>query len=67
MATDYVNGGIYNGPYSPSLGAMGVLSENGCPYRGTTVCHKCPFAEQVAAMCDYICYFCEHRDRCKCG
>ena len=70
---------LYNGTvrvwYTRNLG----LSVEGCPYRGTTVCVKCPFsANSPPALCDWRCVerrvngsapkvYCEHRAYCKCG
>ena len=54
----------YNGPLK-SNGS--ILSRRGCPYRGTTVCFSCPFAECIPVVCDYGCATCEHRAGCKCG
>ena len=65
--TLYAESDYYDGPYSPSLGSIGIISKTGCPYRGTTVCLVCPLGEQIAAVCDYNCYFCEHKHTCKCG
>jgi len=64
-------GTYYNGAWRPGfVNSMGI-SKAGCPYRGTTVCHDCPF--EPAAVCDYRCRSaagqieCEHRAECPCG
>ena len=65
--TDYVNSKIYNGIRTPSLVNMGVISEAGCPCRGTTTCHGCPLAVYIPVECDYNCRRCPHREQCFCG
>ena len=67
----YIEAAIYNGAWRPSfVNSMGI-SKAGCPYRGTVVCHSCPF--EPAAVCDYRCRSaagqieCEHKAECPCG
>ena len=67
----YIETQIYNGRWHPSFTAQLNMTKYGCPYRGTTVCHDCPF--EPAAVCDYRCRSaagqieCEHRAECPCG
>ena len=67
----YIDTVVFNGKWRPSFEAKLGMPEAGCPYRGTTVCHECPF--EPAALCDYRCKsagghsVCEHRAVCKCG
>lgn len=76
----YIDGILYNGRIKPWF-ARGIgISAAGCPYRGTTVCTRCPLAPRVATLCDYQCSYikrrknlpgvrvdCEHRAYCPCG
>ena len=53
------------------LNTLGMSLE-GCAYRGTVICHRCPLAEHnPPVVCDYRCQIrnvdCEHRAGCKCG
>ena len=64
------------GALTPPMAASLGFSREGCPYRGSLICHECPFAPPVE--CEYRCIQksnggrakrvdCEHRYRCKCG
>ena len=65
------------GPMSPAMARNLGFSAEGCPYRGSLVCLRCPF--EPAAECEYRCVAksnggpyprrpdCEHRAYCKCG
>jgi len=73
----YIDGLIYNGPIKKGMCRSLEVSFAGCPYRGTSVCTKCPF--EPVAECTYMCLKaggngakrwdvpCEHRAVCKCG
>ena len=68
----YIDQAIYNGALTPRQCNILGMSKKGCPWRGTSVCHKCPY--QPVALCDYRCQGvgrwgpdCEHRGYCKCG
>ena len=67
----YLTSNIYNGRYLSSFDGKLNMSPAGCPYRGTTVCIKCPLSPPE--LCDYRCQSrrarvdCEHRAYCKCG
>ena len=65
----YIDSRIYNGTIWASLWKNMAMSEAGCPYRGTSVCHSCKF--EPAALCEYRCRIrisdCEWRAVCKCG
>ena len=63
---------LMSGHLSPPMAANLGFSLEGCAYRGSLVCLRCPF--QPAAECDYRCATgnrtrvnCPERYRCKCG
>ena len=62
---NYIDTQIYNGRMSRAMMLSMGLSKVGCPYRGTTTCHRCPFEPFVE--CGYNCSQCEVRSECKCG
>ena len=68
----YIDQAIYNGALTEQHCNILGMSKKGCPWRGTSVCHKCPF--EPVDLCDYRCQGvgrwgvdCEHRYRCRCG
>ena len=67
----YIDQGLYNGPWQPFFVGALAMSKAGCPYRGTSVCTRCPLSPPV--LCEYQCtrtrklLDCEHRHCCKCG
>ena len=67
----YIDQGLYNGPWQPFFVGALSMSKAGCPYRGTSVCTRCPLSPPV--LCEYQCtrtrqlLDCEHRGYCKCG
>jgi hypothetical protein len=60
-------GKLCNGEITPSVAAKLQISLEGCRHRGSTTCHDCPLAMEVAWACDYKCNECAARLRCPCG
>ena len=65
MTVSYYNTQLYNGIASSAMLKNLGMSVIGCPYRGTTTCHRCPW--EPVAECSYLCDRCEHGAYCKCG
>ena len=68
----FIDQGLYNGPLGPRMCNILGMSKAGCPYRGTSICHQCPF--EPITECDYRCQGvgrwgvdCDHRYCCRCG
>lgn len=58
---------LANGNLSRSMCLQLNIGKRGCAYRGTTSCHTCPFAAQIAKTCNYQCDLCIDRFTCPCG
>jgi hypothetical protein len=56
-----------NGRLTRLRASMLGLSVSGCQFRGTTVCHQCPYASRIPVECDYQCDRCAHHHICPCG
>lgn len=58
---------LANGNLSRWMCLQLKMGKRGCAYRGTTICHTCPFAAQIARLCNYECDSCIDRFTCPCG
>ena len=74
----YIDTRPFNGRVDAQYERMMGISADGCPYRGTSVCARCPLASRVGDICEYKCtrrsrkkgrpiVSCEHRAHCPCG
>ena len=58
---------LLNGKLSAYMIHNFGFGQVGCAWRGSPICHDCPFADQVARICDYKCWRCPDRAGCPCG
>ena len=58
---------LANGRMKPYLVRQLGMGEKGCAYRGTTMCHCCPYAQRIALECDWNCAKCNEQWHCPCG
>jgi hypothetical protein len=56
-----------NGRIDSKIASKLYFTLAGCAHRGTTVCHRCPFAEMVRRTCGYVCGKCGTWEGCPCG